>query len=105
MRLSNSLSAGWDGICGIQAILMQQAKNGSVPRYDNYMEKKILLYTTGCPKCRILEKKLTDKGIEFEKIDDRQAILADGIEEVPALKLPSGIILSYYQAVRWVNGR
>jgi len=69
------------------------------------MEKKILLYTTHCPKCRILEKKLTDKGIEFEKIDDTAKMAELGIEEVPALELPSGIVLSYYQAVRYVNGR
>jgi glutaredoxin len=69
------------------------------------MEKKILLYTTHCPKCRILEKKLTDKGIEFEKIDDTAKMAERGIEEAPALELPSGIVLSYYQAVKYVNGR
>ena len=69
------------------------------------MEKKILLYTTHCPKCRILEKKLTDKGIEFEKIDDVKTMTDAGIEEAPALELPSGIVLSYYQAVKYVNGK
>ena len=33
--------------------------------------EKMILYTTGCPKCRILEKKLSDKGIGFEKCDDK----------------------------------
>ena len=32
--------------------------------------EKIELYTTGCPQCLILEKKLDLKGIPYEKVTD-----------------------------------
>jgi hypothetical protein len=32
--------------------------------------ESIVLYTTHCPKCRVLEKKLSDKGVKFETCED-----------------------------------
>ena len=63
----------------------------------------VVLYTTGCPKCRILEKKLGDKGIEFEKCEDRKTMAGLGIVAVPVLKLADGKMLNYFEAVKYVN--
>ena len=30
----------------------------------------IILYSTGCPKCKILKKKLEDKNIDYVESDD-----------------------------------
>ena len=30
------------------------------------MEKKITVYSTGCPQCHVLESKLKAKNLEFE---------------------------------------
>lgn len=65
--------------------------------------EKMVLYTTGCPKCRILEKKLWDKGIDFEKCDDREVMNNLGIASVPVLKLDDGSMLGYFEAVKHVN--
>ena len=36
----------------------------------------VILYSTNCPRCRIIEKKLQDKGIEFELFNDVDAMIA-----------------------------
>lgn len=67
--------------------------------------KKFILYTTGCPKCRILEKKLTDKNVEYEVICDAEKIKQKG-NSVPMLEIIEGDnsqVLSYYEAVKFVN--
>ena len=67
------------------------------------MEQTYTLFTTGCPKCRILEKKMTDKGLKFEKCDDTAKIAGAGITSVPTLKCPDGKTLAYFDAVKLVN--
>lgn len=64
---------------------------------------RMILYTTGCPKCRILEKKLTDKGLDFDKCEDTAKMAGLGISSVPALKLDDGRMLGYFEAVKYVN--
>lgn len=65
--------------------------------------EKMTLYTTGCPKCRILEKKMTDKNIEFDKCEDKNEMASLGIVSVPVLKLDDGRLLGYFDAVKYVN--
>lgn len=67
--------------------------------------KKFILYTTGCPKCRILEKKLTDKNVEYEVVCDPEKIKVKG-NAVPMLEVieeDKSQVLSYYEAVKFVN--
>ena len=65
--------------------------------------EKMVLYTTGCPKCRILEKKLSDKDIGFEKCDDREVMSSLGMVSLPMLRLDDGRMLGYFEAVKYVN--
>ena len=65
--------------------------------------EKMILYTAGCPKCRILEKKLSDKGSGLEECDDKGAMNSLGIVSVPVLKLDDGRMLGYFEAVKYVN--
>lgn len=62
----------------------------------------IILYTTGCPKCAVLEKKLEQKGVVFEKITDVSEIRAAGVTSVPTL-FADGSKMSFLDAVRYVN--
>lgn len=66
------------------------------------MKCKILLYSTGCPKCRILEKKMHDKQLTFgicSSIDDMQQL---GIASLPMLKVDDKL-LNYFDAVQYIN--
>lgn len=62
----------------------------------------ITLYTTGCPKCRILAKKLKDKSIAYAEVTDVDEMLRMGMSEVPVLEV-EGERMSFGEAVKWVN--
>lgn len=64
---------------------------------------QIVLYTTGCPKCLILEKKLKDKNVNYEVCNDVDIMRDAGITSVPVLEI-CGKQLSFYDAVKYVNG-
>lgn len=64
----------------------------------------IKMYSTHCPKCKILETKLKQKNIEYEECTDINEMLSKGIETVPVLEV-DGQMLDFGKAIRWVNER
>lgn len=66
--------------------------------------EKYVLYTTHCPKCEILGKKLAAKKIVHEICDDTDKMRELGIAAVPVLEKPDGSRLDYFAAVKYVNG-
>ena len=63
---------------------------------------KAILYSTNCPKCQVLEKKLTSSGIEYEVCDDVDVMQKNGFQSVPMLVV-DGKALDFMEAVNWVN--
>ena len=49
------------------------------------MDKKVILYTTHCPKCRVLETKLQKASIDYEECDDLDLMLKRGFKSAPVL--------------------
>lgn len=68
------------------------------------MNEKIILHSSHCPRCLILEKKLKEKGIQYEENNDIQVMLDKGLEMAPALEV-DGKMMDFKEAVNWVNGR
>lgn len=64
--------------------------------------QQIVLYTTHCPKCRVLEKKLNDKGVKFAICQDVQVMKNLQISSVPTLSV-NGQMMDFYNAVKFVN--
>ena len=64
----------------------------------------VILYSTNCPRCRIIEKKLQDKGIEFEIFTDVDAMIAKGFKEAPKLEV-DGTIMDFKEANEWIKGQ
>lgn len=62
----------------------------------------VILYSTHCPRCNILENKLKEKNIEFEEVNDVDLMIEKGIQIAPALEV-DGEILDYGKAVKFVN--
>lgn len=62
----------------------------------------IILYSTGCPKCNVLTKKLKSKDVEFSVVNDIETMRNLGISEVPVLSLDEKL-LSFKEAVDWLN--
>ena len=65
------------------------------------MNEKITLYTTGCPKCRVLEGKLKAAGIEFDIVTDIEEMKNLGIISAPAMMIGKAGPLDFSQAIRW----
>lgn len=65
---------------------------------------QIVLYTTECPQCNVLTKKLEAKGIQFQKNMDIDEMTRLNIDAVPVLSV-DGKLLAFVDAVRWVNGQ
>lgn len=62
---------------------------------------ELVLYSTGCPKCRVLEAALNKKNVSYEKCEDVQTMIDMGLAEAPVLKIDDKI-LSYNEAMKYV---
>ncbi len=60
------------------------------------------LFSTGCPKCTILKKKLAQKDIEYTEVNDIQQMLDMGLQSVPWLEV-DGQMMNFEQANKWIN--
>lgn len=63
----------------------------------------IKLYTINCPACNVLERKLQKKRIPHTIITDKETFDTLNIEIFPALQINDGPIMSFKEAVDWVN--
>ena len=66
--------------------------------------EEIILYSTHCAKCKILEFKLKQQGIEFKEVTDIEIMTRKGFMSVPMLET-NGIIMNFAQANKWINER
>ncbi len=64
----------------------------------------VVLYTTNCPKCRVLETKLKQKNIEFDVVDDENVMIEKGFMEAPMLEVDEEI-MNFTSAISWINRR
>lgn len=65
----------------------------------------ITIYTTStCPKCKILKKKLDDKGIAYEEFNDEDELQRMGILSVPIMSV-DGRLMEFPEAIKYVNER
>lgn len=62
----------------------------------------IVLYSTNCPKCHILEKKLDDKRIKFSCVLDSDVMISKGFMSAPVLEVDNKY-LEFSDAIKWVN--
>lgn len=66
----------------------------------------VTLYTTHCPMCGVLEKKLKASNIEFDTVDDIDTVVnigkENGIMSAPILKVDDKV-MGFAEAVKWVN--
>lgn len=62
----------------------------------------ITLYSTGCPKCRVIETKLNEKDIQYIKVTDVNEMTKLGFKSAPILEI-DGKILNFGDAIRWIK--
>lgn len=68
------------------------------------MDKKITVYSTGCPKCKVLIQKLNDKNIPYIICDDIDIMLTKGLTSVPVIE-KDGSLMGFKEAMKWANDR
>ena len=64
----------------------------------------IKFYSTNCPRCHVLQKKLEEKNIEYELHTDIQEMLELNLLNAPALLLEDGTLLDFGSAIQWIGG-
>lgn len=62
----------------------------------------IIMYTTHCPKCKVLEMKLKQKNIKYVEEDSVDEMKKVGLHSAPALNV-DGQILEFADAIKFVN--
>ncbi len=64
---------------------------------------KVILWSTHCPRCKVLEVKLKQKNIEFEENTNIEEMTAKGFKEAPKIELEDGTVMDFKQAVDWIK--
>lgn len=64
----------------------------------------VILYSTNCPKCKVLEAKLRQKNIPFEYVNDIELMAEKGFLTVPKLEV-NGEVLDFAEANKWINSQ
>lgn len=62
----------------------------------------ITLYSTNCPKCVVLQKKLIDLNIDFKVTNDIKPLIKRGFLEAPVLQIDNEY-LNFSQAIKWIK--
>ena len=62
----------------------------------------VVLYSTHCPRCNVLEKKLQQKEIDYDEVNDTSIMEQKGYLSVPVLEV-DGKSMDFKEAVDWIN--
>lgn len=62
----------------------------------------IIVYSTGCPKCKVLIKKLDEKHIDYSICSDIAAMQLKKITQVPVMEV-DGELMDFRESVDWIN--
>ena len=64
--------------------------------------ESVIFYTTGCPKCAVMKKKLDLAQISYEENSDIDEMRCLGMKSAPALSV-DGVLMDFGKAVKWLN--
>lgn len=62
----------------------------------------VVLYSTHCPKCSVLEKKLQSMNISYKLETDQDLMISKGFTSAPMLEV-DGKVMDFKSAIEWVN--
>lgn len=64
--------------------------------------ENIILYSTGCPQCMVLKKKLDASGINYQTITDQKIMLELGFRSAPILAIGEKY-LTFSETIKWLK--
>lgn len=71
--------------------------------YKGVVVIKVTFYSNDCPRCKILQQKLDEKGVMYEKVSDVEIMKQKGFMSAPMLEV-DGNIMTYLEAINWIKG-
>lgn len=71
--------------------------------YKGVVIIKVTFYSNDCPRCNILQQKLDEKGVMYEKVSDIEIMKQKGFMSVPMLEVDEKI-MTYSEAINWIKG-
>lgn len=63
---------------------------------------EVILYSTHCPKCNILEKKLDSENIKYATVTDADVMIEKGFKSAPILEV-DGVVKTFKEAIDWLE--
>ena len=70
--------------------------------YKGVVVIKVTFYSNDCPRCNILQQKLDEKGVMYEKVSDIEIMKQKGFMSVPMLEVDEKI-MTYSEAINWIK--
>ncbi len=64
--------------------------------------EKIILWSTHCPRCKVIEMKLKQKNIDYTENNDVEQMKAKGFLEAPQLEI-GDTVMNFTEAVKWIG--
>ena len=62
---------------------------------------QVILYSTGCPRCKTLKAALKSKEINYTECNDTNKMIELGFTTVPVLQIDD-MVLQYKEAMKYV---
>ena len=62
----------------------------------------VILYSTGCPKCKIIKAKLESKNVKFDIVDDVDVMKSKGFTTVPQVEI-NGKVVDFVGVNKLIN--
>lgn len=66
------------------------------------VKAKNILYSTGCPKCNVLKKKLDEAGVKYDLVNDEDEMIRLGFSATPMFKR-DGNYYDFSETVAWLR--
>lgn len=63
---------------------------------------KIILYSTGCPQCKVLKAKLDKANLAYDVITDQEVMMAKGFMSAPILEV-NDQTYKFTDALKWIK--
>ena len=65
---------------------------------------EVIFYSTHCPKCNVLEKKLKQKNVSYIEVNDVDIMQEKGFLQIPILEVDNNI-MDFVEANQWLNNQ
>lgn len=65
---------------------------------------EVIFYSTHCPKCIVLEKKLKQKNVPYVEVNDVGVMQEKGFLQMPMLEVDSNT-MDFVKANQWLNNQ